>query len=232
MTFADRFLAVRPDLHRYSIGLIWLTTLATFTVDPQAVAQFVADIDQFLKGLSVISLPPYGVLLLLVIAVVLLPYCLAEAFKPVTFVVMNLSERVYDKISPRDSMTYYSSARQLALDLDLDTIPSTRAWRMYLAAHSPRLSRMQRSRWTQLMHRASVLFPGALLVSAIVYRMTDATGGKWLPVALAFASFASLFVTGIFQLHTEKRNYEIAEAFCVEMTARERIAARSQPGAP
>src|ERR1041384_5495604 len=108
-----RLESFRDDLVAYTLGLLWLLALAFLYFDGDDVHKAARFLDSLAVETAHLQVPAFAVGFLLVVLGVLLPYCMAQVFAPVTLAVLNACLWVHRRIA---RTTTEETLDQAALD--------------------------------------------------------------------------------------------------------------------
>lgn len=182
----ERFESLRPDANRFILGVVWLCAIGVLTVSRASILRAIRLLDEIAATVPHLTVPPFVVGFLGVLAGVVLPYCLAVIFMPVSTLAANFAlrfQRKLDKVSAHTA----SEETVLAVATDLKTSGlEFSGLSLYLQARSPRLAKALDRRNDQLNFRMYATLPASILLGWLSFQFM---AGRLLPVA-AYAGSA------------------------------------------
>src|SRR5256885_14270410 len=95
----DRIESIRPDAHQFVVGILWLLAIGALFLDTHKLHSAAFFINTLSSEMSHTRVPDLVIGFLMAVIGIILPYCIAEAFIPITTVLMNLSLRFYRRFN-------------------------------------------------------------------------------------------------------------------------------------
>src|SRR5205814_1958990 len=140
---SDRLESLRPDARRFILGVVWLCAIGVLTLNSASILGGVHFLDEAGAALVHVTVPPFVVVFLAVLAGVVLPYCLAVTFMPISILASNLALILQRKLKKRDSGEQLTRETMIAVmtDLGITSDLEFSALELYVRVRSPRLAR-------------------------------------------------------------------------------------------
>lgn len=190
--------AVREYVLEYVTGVLWLLALAAWYVLSGQSGALRSSLRSVGDALPVGEGSQFFTAFLLLIGGVIVPYAVAMAFRPVTWIVMNVTIGTHfvllKKIlrrDPIDTELRRGASAVLKSVLGISGEPTTDMFRLYLASADPEVARRVQHEFDHVRFHSLSLLPASLFLALLAQLIVaDALGCSALVV------FGALFVAG------------------------------------
>ena len=211
-----RLESLRRDVIAVTLGLLWLLALAFLYFDGEDVRKAARFLDALALDTVHIQVPAFAVGFLLVVLGVLLPYCMAQVFEPLTLAVLNACLWVYRRLA---RTTTEETLDQPALNamrqcLGHDVSVARDRGEVFLEGFLPRLAKPLARAHQVNSFRCQALLPASLFIAAFAIRVSAAhLPTPWHAVfgtSIGLVAFGLGIQTAITELLEEARALNIA----------------------
>jgi hypothetical protein len=167
--------SIRRDIHAYTLGLLWLLALIAALVSPGDIHRIAIFLDSLAQQMGHVAVPPYVAGFLMALIGVILPYCMFQAFEPLTQAIMHLCLGLVRKlrtVKPSDSLNKSAlSAMTNTLGVvDLDQARDR--CEIFIEAFSPRLAKALAREHQINAFRWKALVPASFLTASVAARIS------------------------------------------------------------
>ena len=167
--------SIRRDIHAYTLGLLWLLALVAALVSPGDIRRVVILLDSLAQQMGHIAVPAFAAGFLIAVIGIVLPYCMFQAFEPLSQAIMHLCLGLVRKLStvkPSDSLNNSAlSAMASALGVvDLDQARDR--CEIFIEAFLPRLAKSLAREHQINAFRWKALVPASFLTASVCARIS------------------------------------------------------------
>lgn len=225
---SDRLESLRPDARRFILGVVWLCAIGVLTLDRASILSAVYFLDEAAAALVHVTVPPFVVIFLAILAGVVLPYCLAVTLMPISILVANLALHLQRKLKDKGDAEPVQHEAMIAVmtDLGINIDLDFSALELYVRVRSPRLARGLDLRGDQINFRGYATLPASILLAWLIFHLLVTS----VMPALAYG-LAALIGLAAFVLAAEQTNRQFRELIVDTMWAA-LLAAKSHAKSP
>lgn len=179
-------LAVRRYLYAYIVGFLYLLAFAIVWGTPPrlvALATFIAAVDRAAGNATV---PPGVAVFALIVAGVVVPYCISVVIQPLTTALANVVfKRRVKRVDPNDTETVFQAADTVVrTTVGEDFQHNDGTMLLYLKAVAPRLAIPLERSLDDFYFRVEAILPTAVFLAAVAYRLIST---RWVGIVVASA---------------------------------------------
>ncbi len=199
----QKFDGIRRYVFAYVAGLLWLIALCLAFITEGRIIYLARYISTVSTASGVTNIPQSVWIFGLIVAGVVIPYCISLAVSPLTLafsnVVLNARFRSLRHAKLGDAETIFETADRIVQATTDATFSHTDgAMLLYVDAVVPRLAVDINRAYDDLFFRIDALIPSACLIGIVIYRVTAV---HWVGVLLASVAAIAVLVGGALQLY-------------------------------
>jgi hypothetical protein len=169
--------SIRRDIHAYTLGLLWLLALITALGSPEDIRRIAIFLDSLAQQMGHVAVPAYAAGFLMALIGVVLPYCMFQAFEPLTQAIMHLClvlARKLRTVKPSDSINKSAlSAMTSALGI-ADLEQARDRCEIFIESFLPRLAKSLAREHQINAFRWKALVPASFLTASVAARISAA----------------------------------------------------------
>jgi hypothetical protein len=183
----QKFHTVLSYARDYVAGVLWLLAWLSAALSWQQFRAIVVSVDLLVADLPHLRAPDLVISLMVIIAGVILPYCVEVAIKPLSFLFMTaiqVLQRRAGRAKHRERLERRLHAKQVIDSLlNVNARISTTAELLILEVHQPTMARRLGRGQAELNFRVGTLLPASFLLGVAIAKMTTTLAGTWAGIA-------------------------------------------------
>lgn len=221
----------RPYVFDYVVGVLWVVAIATTFLRHEHILAVAKGTDQIASAATHVRAPDFAIGFLIVIAGVIVPYCVAAALRPITLVTMNSfltlqRNRLNAAKSVRMELLRRSANARLSRIASIKNDIRTPAKLHFLALRAAPIELNLRAIRQVIDFRAALVMPVSLFFAGLFFRILDAHLLTGVSALIALAGAAAVYAAGVWIANKDLDRYFQSVDFAVLVAA----AIHQEPG--
>jgi hypothetical protein len=209
----DLLVSARPYVFDYVVGILWVVSTAMLFVHFDHVVGLAKALNTVASSAARIALPDFAVGFMLIVAGVIIPYCITAAMRPFNILIMNFLltvQRGIFKRRPRARLVVIRRSADAAIAKIASFQSPARgdAKLHFLTLRAQPIAANLKATREGIDFRAALVMPVSLFFGAVVFRALDGHSWPILTAAIAVLIAGVAYAAGVWVANSDLAHYK------------------------